>query len=62
MAHRLAVGARGAGGVDVQEDGLLPVLVLQVQQLRDDQLSYCWYQLRRMHHCLRYSVTGDHCY
>ena len=36
--HRLAVGAGGAGGVDVQVHRLGAVPVLQVQQLSHDEL------------------------
>lgn len=45
-AHRLAICAGGAGGVDVQVDGLPVVVNLQVPHLRQDELRHSRHQLQ----------------
>ena len=45
--HRFTVSTGCAGGINVQVDWLCAIFVLQVQQLRNDQLRHCWDKLRQ---------------
>lgn len=45
--HRLAICSGGARAVDVQINGLLAILVLQVQELCHNELCDCWHQLQK---------------
>ena len=49
-AHSLAVSAGAAGGINVEVHGLGAVLVLEVEELRDDELRHSGHQLDKQAH------------